>query len=257
MIPVVARRLNGERLSILSWPRAILMQMAHPLIAAGVARHSTFRGGAASAARRAHGTISAMLSLTFGSDIEREATLAHIRGIHRRVRGTLGEDAGPFASDAIYSAEDPALLLWVHATLLDSIADFHVRAIGPLSRAELDAFCDESAPTLVALGGDRDRAPRDWASLRGYMDAIGDSGALTVTGEARAIAGTVLTPHLGTTRAPGGGLHRLLTIGLLPPRLRHAYGFEWNALRQRRFDLLLRVLRRARRLTPDVIARWE
>lgn len=257
MVPVVARRLNGERLSILSWPRAILMQMAHPLIAAGVARHSTFRGGAVTAARRAHGTISAMLSLTFGSDGQRDATIAHIRGIHRRVRGTLGAGAGPFSAATIYSAEDPELLLWVHATLLDSIADFHMRVIGPLTTAELDAFCRESAPTLIALGGDRARAPSDWASLRARMDETAESGVLVVTDEGRSIAHAVLAPRLSAASAPGSAIHRLLTLGLLPPRLRHAYGCDWSAAQQRRFDVLMRVLRRARRLTPGAIARWD
>jgi len=40
----VSRRINAERLALLGWSRAILLQFAHPLVAAGVADHSTFRG---------------------------------------------------------------------------------------------------------------------------------------------------------------------------------------------------------------------
>lgn len=255
--PVVARKLNGERLIILSWARAILLQMAHPLIAAGVAQHSSFRGGAAAAAHRAHHTIGAMLSLTFGDDGAREATLARIRGIHRRVNGVLAEGVGPFPAGARYSAEDPELLLWVHATLLESIPDMYQRLVGRLTNGELDAFCRESAATLVALGGEPDRAPRTWRALRDYIDDVHRSGVLAIGAEARGIAGAVLHPHVAGLPLPGGAIHRLITIGLLPSAIRIAYGFEWNAGRERRLGQALRALRLVRRFMPEVVARWR
>lgn len=257
MVPIVARRLNGERISVLAWPRAILMQMAHPLIAAGVARHSTFRGGAGSAAKRAHGTISAMLTLTFGDATAREATLEHIRSIHRRVNGTLTEDAGSFPAGTVYSAENPELLLWVHATLLDSIPDIYGKVLGPLSVADLDAFCRESAPTLVALGGDPARAPQTWSELQRYLLAMLESGVLQVTPEGHEIAEAVLTPRIAGFPAPGAAMHRRLTIGLLPPVLRQRYGFPWTARDQRRYERLLRMVRRVRRFTPAPLAKFR
>ena len=256
-VPAVARKLNGERLVVLSWSRAIALQMAHPLIAAGVAEHSTFRGGALIAARRAHHTIGAMLALTFGDDSQREGTLARIRGIHTRVHGTLRNPAGPFAAGTPYSAEDPELLLWVHATLLDTIPDFYQRAVGPLSAAELDAFCAESAPTLIELGGDAARAPLTWHALREYVAGVYESGVLAITQEARDIMAAVLTPRIMGMPFPGGSIHRLITIGLLPDHLREAYGFCWHARRGKRLDRVLTLLKRARRLTPDVLARWS
>lgn len=255
-IPVVARKLNGERFVVLSWSRAILLQMAHPLIATGVAEHSTFRGGAGAAARRAHNTIGAMLSLTFGDEPARETTLARIRGIHRTVRGMLPRPAGRFPAGTPYSAEDPELLLWVHATLLDSIPDMYQRVVGPLTSEELDAFCAESAPTLVALGGDAAQAPRTWRALCDYVERVHRAGVLAITQEARHIAEGVLTPRIAGLPFPGGSVHRLITIGLLPESIRSAYGFAWDAARARRLDRALRFLRAARRVCPDVVARW-
>jgi uncharacterized protein (DUF2236 family) len=254
--PVVARKLNGERLSTLSWSRAILLQMAHPLIAAGVAQHSTFRGGAAATVHRARHTIRAMLALTFGDEAAREATLSRIRGIHRTVNGTLTNPVGPFPAGTRYSAEDPELLLWVHATLLESIPDLHQRLVGALTTRELDAFCEESAPTLVALGGDPDRAPRTWDALGVYVERVHRSGVLVVGDDARAIGEAVLTPRLGPVKAPGASLQRLLTLGLLPASIRQAYGFAWSAARERRFQRALRLVRGVRRTLPDVLARW-
>jgi len=256
-IPVIARKLNGERLVVLSWSRAIALQMAHPLIAAGVAQHSTFRGGAAAAARRAHGTIGAMRSLTFGDESAREAALSRIRGIHKTVNGTLPRPAGPFPAGTHYSAEDPELLLWVHATLLESIPDLYQRVVAPLAPGELDAFCDESAPTLLALGGDPGRAPRTWEALRGYIEGVHRSGVLAITPEAREIVNAVLTPRIAGFPFPGGSIHRLITIGLLPESIRLAYGFHWNRARARRLDRTFQILRRARRVAPDILARWS
>src|SRR5918996_1999556 len=112
---MVLSRVNSERVVLLGWSPAILMQLAHPLIAAGVLQHSTFHGGAFAAVARLHHTVSAMLSLTFGDQERRAAALSGIKAIHRRVHGTLPVSAGLFPAGTAYSAEDPALLLWVHA----------------------------------------------------------------------------------------------------------------------------------------------
>src|SRR5918994_3653424 len=100
---LVSRRVNAERIVVLSWSRAILLQLAHPLVAAGVAEHSSFRHGRLTAARRLHQTIRAMLALTFGDDGARTHALEGIRGIHRRVHGRLHAAVGFFPAGAPYS----------------------------------------------------------------------------------------------------------------------------------------------------------
>ena len=119
--PIVAQRINAERLVLLGWTRAILLQLAHPLIAAGVYDHSSFRAAPFAAASRLHATIRAMLTLSFGTDAEREHALHGIRTIHTRVNGHLRHAVGVFPAGARYSAEDPALVLWVHLTLIESV----------------------------------------------------------------------------------------------------------------------------------------
>src|SRR5205814_3480852 len=98
----MAHRLNGERAVLFGWSRAILLQLAHPLIAAGVANHSSFRQGPFTAAARLHHTVRAMLALTFGTEAKRDAALAGIMAIHRRVHGTLEESVGPFPAGTPY-----------------------------------------------------------------------------------------------------------------------------------------------------------
>src|SRR5919108_1604147 len=93
---VISVRVNAERLVLLGWTRAILLQLAHPLIAAGVYDHSSFRATPWAAASRLHSTIRAMLALSFGTDAEREHALHGIRAIHTRVHGHLTETVGVF-----------------------------------------------------------------------------------------------------------------------------------------------------------------
>jgi uncharacterized protein (DUF2236 family) len=251
------RHVSGERLMVLGWSRAILMQLAHPLMAAGVARHSQFRGRATEAVVRLYHTVAAMLSLVLGDDRTRRETIAHIRAIHRTVNGTLGRAAGPFSAETRYSAEDPALLQWVHITLIESTAILYQRLVGPLGSADLDALCDESAATLLDLGGDPQTAPRTWRELCADIDRMAASGEIVVTAEGRAMANALLSPHAGLVPIPFVGWHRLIAIGLLPPFIRDAYGFEWDAKREARLTRVLSVIRAARRVSPSLLARWR
>ena len=96
----MAWRINAERLMLLAWVRAILLQLAHPLIAAGVADHSTFRGSTTAAFSRLHQTVGAMLSIAFGDHSARQQAIDGIRTVHRRIHGTLVEECGRFAAGA-------------------------------------------------------------------------------------------------------------------------------------------------------------
>ena len=255
-MPSIAQRINGERLVILSWSRAILMQLVHPLIAAGVLQHSSFRGDVVQAAVRLHHTIRAMLALTFGDDRQREAALSRIGGIHRTVNGTLTSAVGPFTAGTRYSAEDPALLLWVHATLVDSAVEVYQRIVAPLSESERDDFCVESAAVLHALGGDPAVTPLTWSAMRQYIMQVEASGVLALTDETRALGGAVLAPHAAGLPVPLTGLQRLVTIGLLPPLIRDGYRFEWDPAREARLTRALDRLRRLRGVLPLAIAQW-
>ncbi|MGH8186098.1 MAG: oxygenase MpaB family protein, partial [Steroidobacteraceae bacterium] len=255
MTAPVSRRINAERISLLAWSRAILLQLAHPLVAAGVAEHSSFREGRLTAVRRLHHTVGAMLSLTFGSDEDRGATLDRINGIHRRVNGTLRESAGPFAAGTRYSAEDPALLLWVHATLLDSIPLVYEQLIVPLTNTDRDQYCLEAEPVVQALGA-RDGAPRSWADLSSYMNRMYSSGEIVVSADARELAAVVLAPPFARLMAPATRVNWLFTVGLLPPGIREQYGFAWTPADERSLERWTAIIGGIRRRLPDAIALW-
>ena len=242
---------------MLGWSRAILLQVAHPLVAAGVTQHSSFRGGALQAAVRLHHTVSAMLSLMFGRSAQRRDAVARIRAIHTRVNGTLAARVGPFPAGTPYSAEDPALLLWVHATLIDSSADIYQRVVGSLSEHDLDTLCQEAAPLLHELGGDPAKTPNDWIALQRYLSEVYSSGTLAVSDDARMLGQAVLSPRAAGMVVPFSRTQERLTVGLLPADIRRAYGFGWTDADQQAFDRNLQRLRAMRRVLPRAIAHWR
>lgn len=240
---------------MLAWLRAILLQLAHPLIAAGVARHSTFRGSTASAFSRLHHTIDAMLAVTFGTEHERGAALDAIRAIHRRVNGTLEAPSGPFAAGTTYSAEDPALLLWVHATLVESMVLLHDSLVEPLDEADRDRYCVESSAVAVELGAAARDVPRTWRELEAYLTTQYSSGRIVVGPQARALVSSLLAPGmLGLLVAP---VLELVAAGQLPADVREQYRLPWSATRQRFFRAAMKALRALRRGSPARVTAWK
>lgn len=254
----MAHRINGERVVLLGWGRAALLQFAHPLVAAGVADHSGFDQCPASYLRRTHRTIRAMLALSFGVEERARAAAARINGIHDRVHGTLAAPAGIFPAGHPYSARDPELLRWVHATLLDSILLAREWFVGPLSTAEKDRYCAEATFVGPLLGIPEELLPASVAELHSYIDQMLESGVIVVTDTARALAASLLSPPapLGIVGRPLVGLVRLTAVGLLPATVRSAYGFEWDAKSERSLRHMADFLRGARTLVPRGWLEW-
>jgi uncharacterized protein (DUF2236 family) len=197
-----------------------------------------------------------MRMLTFGTNEQAAAALERILRIHDRVHGALGAGVGPSAAGTPYSAHDPALLLWVHATLLDSSARVLADLLPPICQAELDAYCSESAGLAIALGAHDACVPRTWDALQCYMEAELASGRLAVGAQARELARAVLRPSLSWLAWPGQRAGELVTLGSLPETIRAQYGFAWNDRRERRRQQIVALLRRLRRWSPDAVARW-
>jgi uncharacterized protein (DUF2236 family) len=252
----IVQRVNAERLALLGWSRAILLQLAHPLIAAGVDEHSSFRAGRMAPILRLHHTVHAMLALTFGDERARAEAVAGIRGVHTRVHGRLPQATGPYPAGTPYTAEDPALLLWVHATLLESIPVAYERVVAPLTDAERDDYCEQAAGIAVVLGATSEDIPRTWAALQKYLDHKYASGDIVVGAQARQLAGLVLAPSLPLVVKPLTYANRLVTIGLLPAHLREQYELGWSAGQEQELQRVLGLLRAGRRWLPRPIAWW-
>jgi uncharacterized protein (DUF2236 family) len=206
--------------------------------------------------KRLYGTVDAMLQLSFGTEAQARAVLARINGIHDRVNGHLAGAAGPFPAGTPYTAHDPALLAWVHATLLDMNLRVYERYVGPLSVQDKDRYCQEATAIEVPLGIPAGRLPRSFGELARYMDAMLASGAIAVTDNARTLARDVIYPPAFRLAAPVLALMRLQTITLLPPGIREDYGLPWSARSERLLGLSTALVRTLLRVTPPIVRHW-
>ena len=247
---------HRERLLLLGWGRAILLQFAHPLVARAVADHSGFRTEWLGGWRRLHRTLGAMLRLTFGEPGEVLATARRINGIHGRVRGALSHAEGGRAGGTPYSATDPALLRWVHLTCVDSFLTAYERYVRALTPAERDAYCAETAESESLFGLEPGSLPRAAAELESAMAAMYASRALAVGDTARVLARAVLHPTPAWLGWPFVGAVRLSTIGLLPSHVRAAYGFGWASRDERRLARLVAAVHALHAALPPPLRYW-
>ena len=252
---VVGRKINREIVVVIGWGRAILLQLAHPLIAAAISDGSSFHSGAGSYVRRAHQTISAMLDLTFGTSADAQRIVDKINGIHDHVHGRLGTATGIFPAGTPYSARDAELLVWVHATLVESLVLTYEQLVGPLTREEKDQYASDSAWLARELGAPADAVPSDAAAVTAFMQAMRSRGEICVGEDARRMASALLAPGIALA-TPVFWVSGLITVGLLPDDLRQAYGFEWNERRAQRFQQVTALVRGTRRLLPAICREW-
>ena len=236
-------RVNGEAATILGGGRALLMQLAHPMVAAGVADHSRFQEDAFARLWR---TLDAVLTIVFGDTAQAEAAAAEVNRIHERVRGE--RDGAP------YRATEPELLRWVHATLVDSALLCYRTFVGPLERHEADRYVGEMTRFAELFGVPRGTAPSDLGSFEEELaDRIAD---LRVSEEARRLADEIVRPPVAPTMAPASLLFRSITVGLLPEPVRAGFDLQLGPAGRVGLAAATSALRRTIPLLPSNIKRW-
>ena len=238
----VSWRIDRELVVLAGGSCALLMQAAHPSVAAGVAEHSTY---ATDPFGRLLRTLTSSFDVVFGTRTEAEATIRRVNAIHRAVRGTR-PDGKP------YSALEPDALLWVHATLVDTALRMYHRFVAPLSHADAQRYHVESAAVAVHLGVPERLVPPTIAELRAWMATMVHDGVVHVTPQARHIARTVLYPVRFPPRIAWDAAH-LFSLASLPPELRRQYGIGWSPARERGIDRLAAASRRCLPLLPPAL----
>ena len=224
---------NKEAAILLSGGRALLLQLAHPAIAAGVDEHSDFRSHPV---RRLWRTLDRMLRLAFADPADLRSAARQINQAHQGVQGPG------------YRAGDPALLLWVQATLIDSGLLAYERFFRPLTPAERESYYRDWKRMGTLLGLTEATQPETYDDFATYWSSMLDGDQLRVDARARELAAAVLRPPLRMLPEVAWKPLVIITAGLLPDRLREAYGLPWRRREQRVFRLLEAVLRASRHL---------
>jgi uncharacterized protein (DUF2236 family) len=228
-----AWRLNREALLLLgAGPRALLLQIAHPAVAAGVDQHSNFR---ADPWQRLAATLRSYLTIVYGTSVAARSEIRRLNALHRGISGPG------------YTARDPELSMWVHATLVDSTIVAYDAWLEPLSRERRAAYYEETRPIGRAFGVPDRLLPADLAAFEGYVEKmLRPGGPVRVSPVARELATAVLRPPLAPLAGwlPGAELVRPVleripiavyawtlwpAVGLLPASVRVDYGLAWGA----------------------------
>jgi uncharacterized protein (DUF2236 family) len=222
-------RINREAVLLGAGPAALLLQIAHPHVAEGVAQHSDFL---ADPFRRLRGTIRTTMDLVFGDGPHAEAAVRRLNGIHAGVRGEAVDAVARDVAGSAYRALDPDLLLWVQATLIVTSVHAYERWVGPLSGSDREAFWAEARAVGTRIGIPLARSPSDWSALIAYWERmLARDGPIQVTPTARRLAPAIIRPPLPFAPGPLVDLAALPGLALLPPRIRDGFSIEWGPAR--------------------------
>lgn len=242
----VTWRIDREAVIFLGAGRALLLQLAHPWVAAAIAEHSKTL---ADPIGRFHRTFDIVFAMVFGS---LDRALLSSRQLHRRhsmIVGEMPETVGPFAGGSRYCANDIPSLRWVHATLVETALMAHDLVLPQLSAEERERYWSESRMHGALFGLRGDDLPADWAGFAAYTSAMAQSETLTVSPAAREIAAQIFGGARPWLRPPRW--YRALTARLLPERLRAGFGFELDERDMRAAENALTWIRRVYPKLPD------
>jgi uncharacterized protein (DUF2236 family) len=239
----ILRRIHGERVLLAGGQRSLVMQLAHPLVAAAVADHSDFPERAL---ERLDRTLDLTLSLVHGSPTKADEAAAHIRAVHRRVTGMAETDG----TKKPYRADDPQLLLWVHATVVDTTMVVYRHFVSPLSAREQRTYYESMKDPARLLGVPDAVLPPDLSSFRRYMRDMVEGPELRATNAGRSLVASVLRPPVGLSLRPLTEAARLVTLALLPPRIRDLFGLRAGSSARLTLAATARLSRGALPLLP-------
>jgi uncharacterized protein (DUF2236 family) len=223
------RRVHREKVVALSGPRALLMMAAHPVAFEGFFMAT---GSLDNPYQRLQRTAQVMDAIAWRGKAEADRATRRVRTMHARARGTLPRDAGRFPAGTPWAADDPELLLWIVACLVDSAVLVYERYVTSLSRTERDAYWGDYRVVGRLFGLRDEDMPATWADFQTYMKDMLGSGDLHVTPTAREVGiDVVLRPPVPLKVRPLVELANFITVGLLPGGVRRGYGFSWDPAR--------------------------
>lgn len=210
----VTWRIHADPAALIGGLRALLIQALNPLAIAAM-EHSDFKTDPWGRLRRTSGYL---VDTVFGTSSDAARAAARVRAVHKRVRGV-----DPVTRRA-YRADDPELLLWVHAVEVDSFLAAYRAYAGPVSDADADRYVGEMVRAAELVGLPAESVPADVASLRAYLDSF---RGLALTPAAREGMRLVLAPPMPAAMRPLWAIPAVAAVAILPPRVRDLYGLPW------------------------------
>ena len=237
----VSWRVHREVTVLFGGARAVLMHAAHPLVIAGANQTGMYERNPW---RRLQRTLVLQYALTFGTKAEASAAATRINELHERINGV-----DPVTGRR-YDALDHSLLLWVHASLVESALLFERLTVGALDDADRQRFHEEQMVAAELVRLPRTEIPPTVPALERYVADTARSGELLVTDAARSVAGLFLDPPRDAQWRPVLRLVARLAFATLPAEVRDAYGVRVDGSRAGVTRLGFAAIRAARPLLP-------
>jgi uncharacterized protein (DUF2236 family) len=200
--------------------RALMLQALHPLAMAGVDQHSNWRSDPVG---RLAATSGYLATISFGDRAAAERAAARVRRVHEHITGT------DQVTGLRYAASDPALLLWVHATLVES-GIVAAAAFGtPLPAGDSDAYVAEMAVAAELVGVPAGLAPASLGDLESYLTAA-RPGLRCTPAAAESMAYLLDPPGLDEDVAEIWADVRAGVLAVLPAWALEMYGYPPQSL---------------------------
>lgn len=232
-------RVYGEQASSVAGLRALMLQTAHPYIAHSVQQKSAYQTDPQGRAER---TLRAVIHWVYG-DMDKAFTAARtVFRVHTRIVGRIANRVGAYEAGDPYAANEQHSQFWVHATGVDSALGIYEHIHGPLSSQEREQYNEESKLFALLFGIDEAIIPPTFGDFQEYMARMFASDVLTPDQASLDIAKYVLSPPTESA-APVFAWLKLMTTGLLPPRIRHGYQFPWGRAERAAFAASMTALR--------------
>jgi uncharacterized protein (DUF2236 family) len=210
----VVWRVHRDRSFAVAGLRSLMVQALHPLAMAGVAQHSNWQQDPMG---RLAATSGYILTVTYGDTAAADQAAARVRAIHRHVNGTDG------VTGLEYHAADPALLLWIHAAMVDSIVQIVQRYGRTLEAADADLYVAEMVRFAELVGVPADQVPASVAALQEYIESVEPLRATPAALDA--ISVVLDPPGLGEDMRELWHDIGKVAVGTLPGWARSMYGF--------------------------------
>ncbi|HEX3840844.1 MAG TPA: oxygenase MpaB family protein [Acidimicrobiales bacterium] len=241
------RRVSSEPILGLLLQRALVMEVAHAKVGAGVSHHSLFQSRPLT---RAWSTADVGLRLVWGNPDTARAAANQVYRFHDHVNGELPESNPAWPQGSAYTAHDSSLLLWVWATLVDLMEVAQDRWIGPLDGDEAEALYRDHCTFAEFFGIPPEIIPADRVQFARYFETKIAGNELMPTPSSTAMVNEVLWYRNWNVPATAVRPMRVMAIGTMDRRIRERFGLELSVADQRLFDRSDRFLARWYRYRP-------
>lgn len=243
----VTWRVHADPSMLLAGFRALLLQAVHPLVMAGFDDNSFFRGDPWGRLKRTGDWVGAV---TYGTTAQAEAAGSRLRRLHASLEPGVEPESG-----LPYRIDDPALLLWVHCTEVESFLSTYRRSGGRLARGDGDRYVDEMRASAALVGLDRELVPATESDIADYYTDVRPQLRLTTVARRNVLWG--FAPPMpawlawGTPARPVWAGTVAIAAAMLPRWARRLYRLPGLPTTDLGASIAGRVVRQSVLLLPD------